>query len=325
MRHPYILTAILLILLLCFCAVACASAAEIRPIPVDHDAVDLSNGNFCLTVRSTGQIENSGFFFAVLYQEDHYDAEQITSLAARDTVYMNDLPWTVREVVIHSDPENPEDIPAYEIYPEEDFGGYLVFQPCQDGTFVAVIDDCTTVTLLGTVRVSLPLPDRFEYVRIAAGEDQDPLGADALIEELKVENAPDIFNAWNTTCVFEDGQLVRVTHSDYPQGLDETFADWPVPVWKFCHGLRDGLDTAVITAYKTDCEASTPPVEISAEEAEQIRRIALYGYITDKANDESLTGNTWVYTFETPAGKHLLSIEMYKGLIVSSDGMYNYQ
>ena len=49
------------------------------------------------------------------------------------------------------------------------------------------------------------------------------------------------------------------------------------------------------------------------------------GVITGKANDTSVTGGTWVYSFETPAGEHLLSVEMYRGLIVAADGMYSFQ
>ena len=45
----------------------------------------------------------------------------------------------------------------------------------------------------------------------------------------------------------------------------------------------------------------------------------------EKADDTSVTGGTWIYSFETPGGKHLLSIEMYRGLIVGSDGMYAYR
>ena len=66
-------------------------------------------------------------------------------------------------------------------------------------------------------------------------------------------------------------------------------------------------------------------MEITPEEAESIRHMAIYGMVTEKANDTFVTGNTWVYSFVTPAGKYLLSIEMYKGLIVSSDGMYSFQ
>ena len=49
------------------------------------------------------------------------------------------------------------------------------------------------------------------------------------------------------------------------------------------------------------------------------------GQITEKADDTSVTGGTWIYSFETPGGKHLLSLEMYRGLIVGNDGMYRYQ
>ena len=64
---------------------------------------------------------------------------------------------------------------------------------------------------------------------------------------------------------------------------------------------------------------------MTAEEIEDIRNIAINGMITGKANDMSVTGGTWFYTFETPEGKHLLTIEIYKGWIVSVDGMYTYK
>ena len=121
-----------------------------------------------------------------------------------------------------------------------------------------------------------------------------------------------------TACALEKG--TQSSGNDAP----ETGAD-PVPVWKFCHGVRDGLDTAVITMYTTDCETGLIPADLSPEEAEWIRGIAVNGVITGKANDTSRTGGTWVYTFETPAGEHLLSIEMFRGMIVAADGMYNYQ
>ena len=99
----------------------------------------------------------------------------------------------------------------------------------------------------------------------------------------------------------------------------------PVPVWKFCHGLYEGLDTAVITVYTTDCESGPVPAEITPEEAERIRGLAMCGMITEKASDLCLTGGTWVYSFDAPDGSHLLSIEMYRGMIVTSSGMYNYR
>ena len=137
----------------------------------------------------------------------------------------------------------------------------------------------------------------------------------------------DSFTAYNTTCEFRDGQLIRVISSSYPQGPEEYTEDEPkpVPVWKFCHGLRDGLDTAVITGYSTDCEEGSSKIDMTPEEIEKIRSLAVNGMVTGKASDESVTGGTWVYSFETPGGKHLLSVELYKGMIVAADGMYQYQ
>lgn len=95
------------------------------------------------------------------------------------------------------------------------------------------------------------------------------------------------------------------------------------PVWEFCRGTREGLETAVITGYEMDCEAGRLPVGLSAAETEDVRRLAMSGVVTGKANDMSVTGGTWVYSFDTPEGEHLLTIELYKGLLVGMDGMYS--
>ena len=110
-----------------------------------------------------------------------------------------------------------------------------------------------------------------------------------------------------------------------PENGKQVSGDDPVPVWQFCHGVREGLDTAVITLYTTDCETGLIPAELSPEDEAWIRGIAVNGVVTGKTSDTAVTGGTWVYTFETPAGEHLLSIEMYRGLIVSSRGMYSFQ
>ena len=326
MKKRHILTALLTALLLALAVSAGAQAAEVRPIPVDHDLVDLGNGEFCLTIMNADRIEKNGFFTAVLYQEDRYDGDQIRSLAPGDAVYANDEKWTVQKVVIHSGGESPDEPAAYEIYTEEELDGYLAFEPRRDATFVAVINDWNPVVLLGSVQVWLPLPDDFAFVTVTAGEENEPTGADAFVDYLNMFGQ-ESFTAYNTTCAFKDGMLVRVTNFSYPYGPEEDDgADFrPVPVWKFCHGLRDGLDTAVITGYETDCEEGLLPIEMTPEETEEIRRIAMNGMITGQVNDESRTGGTWVYSFATPGGKHLLSIEMYNGLIAGADGMYSYE
>ena len=47
-------------------------------------------------------------------------------------------------------------------------------------------------------------------------------------------------------------------------------------------------------------------------------------WVTDLASEISVTGGTWIYTFTSPEGKHLLSVELYKGMLVGPYGMYNY-
>ena len=106
-------------------------------------------------------------------------------------------------------------------------------------------------------------------------------------------------------------------------GSDPAFE--AVPVWQFCHGMRKGLETAVIKGYTTDCETGLIEIEMTPEEIEDIRDIAINGTITGKANEMSVTGGTWCYTFETPDGEHLLTIELYKGWIVdNATGMYTF-
>ena len=199
MKSTRILTGILLVLLLALAMTACASAAEVRPIPVNHDRIDLNNGTFSITIRNTDRISNGGYFIAVLYQNDCYDGKQIRALVPGDTVYANDRKWTVKEIVPHYDSENPDEPASYEIYTEEEMDGYLAFLPRMDDTYEAVINDWNPVVLLGSVKVTFPLAEDFEYIRICAGEEQKPVGTDEFIADLE-KFSSDSFIAYNTTC-----------------------------------------------------------------------------------------------------------------------------
>ena len=321
MKRNQILTAVLLVLLLTLCCTVFACAAGIRPIPVDHDSLDQGNGEFRLSFRNTGRIGSGGYFIAVLYLQDHYRADEILSLTPGDTILVNDHFWTVKEIIPHTDPESQGTVTAWEICPEEAFDGYMVFESGKDDTFTVVVNDWVPVTSVGFNKVLLPLSDSFRYTPIVSGEEEMPLSAEEFLNSLQADENP--FNAYNTSGIFENGNLVSITHASYPNGPDND--EEQPPVWKFCHGLRDGLDTAVITAYFTDCETGAEPAEVSPEEAEWVRCIAMNSRVMEKADDTSVTGGTWIYSFETPGGKHLLSIEMYRGLIVGRDGMYAYR
>lgn len=332
MKRIHLLCTAVLVLLLAVCFAACASAADVRPLEINPEQVDLNNGEFCLTVSDEDRIDDGGFFTAELYLEDLYDGAQIRALAPGDTVLMNGAVFTVKEMVIHKD-DTAAAWDVYEVYPEEEYYGYLVFTPNQDGTFCALIDDWVPVTRIGEVKVMLPLPDRFAFIPVVAGEKEDPVGADEFLEDLEMFGG---FSAWNTSCVMEDGVLVSIIHASYPFGPEEY---WPgeeepagaspaaseeIPVWQFCHGNPDLLETAVITTSLLDCEAGPIPGEISEEEAGNVRALAMYGVVTGKENDEMVTGNTTLYQFSTPEGDYIMTVELYHGLLVGNDGMYNY-
>lgn len=317
----------LLVLLCVLLAAACASAAEI--LPMDFPAPDLNNGEYCILISDEDQIEDSGYFTAELFLEDRYDGDRIRALAKGDTVWMNGCRWTVDEIVLHRT-DGDESQMTYEVYPAEEYYGYLVFEPNGDGTFHALIDDWVPVTRVGEVRVTLPLPDRFAFVPVSSGEEEDPVGADGFLEDLWMFGG---FIPYNTTCVMENGELVRVTHASYPWGpedywpyeSEEAAASLPRPVWQFCGGTREGLETAEITGFTTDCEAGRFAIELSEEQKEKIRRMAMDGVVTAKENDTMVTGGTAVYLFESSSGEYLLAVELYEGLLVGRDGMYAYE
>lgn len=96
----------------------------------------------------------------------------------------------------------------------------------------------------------------------------------------------------------------------------------PVPVCEFC-----GLDAAALAGAEVrgaynDCEAGPSPLELDAEEAEQVRQRVLKGTVTGKANAIVTTGGTYTFSFYDAAGEHLGSVEFYRGLLVRRDGMY---
>ncbi len=321
------LMAFALLALLFLLPAAGSYAADVCPLEISPAKTDLTNGAFRLEIRDENRIEDGGYFTAGLFLEDCYDAVQIKALAPGSTVQMNGTVFTVQEIVIH-EADNPDEENTYEVYPVEEYFGYLVFIPNEDGTFSALIDDWVPVTPVGEIRVSLPLPDRFTYISITAAEEDEPANADAFLEDLDMFGG---FVPWNTSCIIEDGVLVNITHASYPWGPEEY---WPgeaeessgeIPVWQFCHGNPDLLETAVITGSTLDCEAGPVPYAITKEEAEELRTLAMYGMVTGLENDEMVTGNTWLYAFETPDGDYIMTVELYRGLLVGSDGMYHYE
>ncbi len=109
--------------------------------------------------------------------------------------------------------------------------------------------------------------------------------------------------------------------SGYPSGPEEAEG---TPLYELYGCDRETLRDAVITCILTDCEEGPQEKAISNAERETARRLAMNGRMTEKANDMSVTGGTTVYIFSMPDGTYLMSLELFRGLIVRNDGMYNY-
>ena len=126
-------------------------------------------------------------------------------------------------------------------------------------------------------------------------------------------------------CVMLIGSLGTGAPAPVGPGVpDSTEPTEAIPICEAYGCDRDSLRNAVITCYWYDCETGPAEKEISREEREDIRRLAMEGKITGKANEMSTTGNTTIYSFETPEGTYLMSLEFYHGWLVRNDGMYNY-
>ena len=316
------------------CLVTVQSFAEdsepdacVFPFDVSEPWIELENGAFSCSIRNPDTVTADGKLTLDLYLEDRYNTDVLMALNPGDTVWVAGKVLTVKEFTLR---EVDSKIGfEFELVPEEEVFAYVVFVPLTNGTSIAIVDDWSPVVELGSIDISLPLRDDFRYVAYSAGMANEPAGQDVLLKDLAAYG--DFFVPYNTTCVIVGGELWELDHSPYPAGPEEDTAETSadnadaVPVWKFFHARSaEGLDTAVITCWQSDCEAGLIPQELSESDESFIRDLALNGYVTDLASDLSVTGGTWVYAFETPEGEHLLSVELYKGMLVGPYGMYNY-
>ena len=96
----------------------------------------------------------------------------------------------------------------------------------------------------------------------------------------------------------------------------------PVSLAAFCGWEDIDFSRTVITCAETDCEAGPVPVELSEEDRENVLNLVGTASVTGKASALSVTGNTTVYSFCDGEGNCLASLELYRGLLVWSDGMY---
>ena len=223
------------------------AAQEIVPMEFREEDLDLENGSFCLQIEDRDRIIPEGYFTAALYLEDRYDPAQIESMKAGDRVQVNGEWFTVSEVVIHEEEVYDEAdeadadetvlkhrINIYEIDPEEEFWGYITFEPAAEEFYIAVENDWNPITLVKKVKIMLPLPDAFVYHEMeSGGADEYPCGPEDFIDFLlhpeEDEEADEagmaipFFNPYNTDVRFQDGLMTDIWSFSYPHGpeIDE--------------------------------------------------------------------------------------------------------
>ena len=241
------LLAVLLLMFASGAVYAEDTVQDIAPMEIREEDVDLENGDFCLQIEDTDRIIRDGYFTAALYLEDRYDPSQIESMKAGDRVRVNGEWFTISEIVTHEIPlyyeEDDGDADAseeadslntvicYEIYPEEVFWGYIVFEPSLEGFYYATENDWRPVTLLKKMKITLPLADTFVYHEMeSGGATESPCDAKAFIEYLthpdddgdeEPEEPVCFFSPYNTNARFKDGQMTDIWTFSYPYGPEE--------------------------------------------------------------------------------------------------------
>ena len=241
---------ILIACMLSFCCTVCAGARTVRPLETDPGSIDLADGEFCAGVEN-GETIAEGHFTLTLALEDRYAAEEIAGLEPGDTVIAGGKEYTVELVVIHGeydedgdgeydgsgttvrDAEKYRDVmdrleiviseeegivpEAYEVCAKDEYYS-LVFPIVSEKECFVQIDDCTLFTPVGSAEVTLPLSEGFVYYDHSGGEESGPLTAEEFIRHVTTYGG---FNPYNTSAVLENGQPVRIDHSDYPEGPEE--------------------------------------------------------------------------------------------------------
>ena len=94
----------------------------------------------------------------------------------------------------------------------------------------------------------------------------------------------------------------------------------PIPAIEFLGLDREVVQSAKIKAYINDCEAG--PMEAKSVDEGAVREIVLRGTVTGKANATLVTGGTTSFGFYDEEDNYLGGFELYRGLLVRSDGMY---
>ncbi len=223
-------------------------------VPKETVPAGAPDGVYCIGVKDAEHLEE-GYLTLSLYGEKRYDRDEIENMKPGDHVVVNGETYTVGSVQIHgmydSDGDGDPDLgcvfvkdlnqeiqdlldsqelvvdgdfskapdsfvlTAYELCMTEEFYGYIVFEPVSDSVCRSVVNDRSPNEYLMDVTVPLPLPDDFIFLDYLDNE----LNAEAFLEDV----SEDWYSPYNSYAWFENGRLIKVSHSDYPAGPED---DW---------------------------------------------------------------------------------------------------
>ncbi len=215
MKKLCLILALALVFVLSVVAAAEGAAsvrADVIPIYTDPGSVNLKDGYLRMALRDEDKIETGGYFTIELYELEIFNTAQIKALAPGNTVQLNGKVWTVKEMVVHDDG-------FYEMYPVEEYMGYMGFLPDTEGFCVGIVDDWSPVFRVGEAKIMLPLPDKFAFYTYSSGEEDPPVGFDGMLKYL--EQIGNDFVPYNTEAHLENGVLTEIRHTSYPVGPEE--------------------------------------------------------------------------------------------------------
>ena len=202
----------LLSVFLCITGLLTAAAAQAQLlVPMEPGALSTTDADYCVRITEGEHVNAGGYFSMELYEQDQYPRDAVQALAAGDIVVVNGEQVEVGSLIEH-------DEGVLEIRPAGEFDGYIVLMPSGE-RYCALVNDWIPCTYVDTMKIWLPLPDAFVYLRVEA-DDQLPYTAGEFIGMLEAEGGAEM-NPYNTIASFRDGLLVQIMHTSYPFGPEE--------------------------------------------------------------------------------------------------------
>lgn len=183
------------------------AADALRPVDMSGIEVDTDGGVYWAAITDTDRIESGGFFTARLYYQSLYPAAQVEALQENAKIAVNGWEFTVEKLVHH-------DEKTVEIYPKEEFDGYIVLQKASDYFYTALVNDWVPCTHIADQKIMLPLANDFTFIWLSGDEDATVYDADSFIKLLGQEE----LNQYNTQLQYGNGLVMMIVHASYPFG-----------------------------------------------------------------------------------------------------------